>query len=323
MIVEKTENAPAVEEATSNDLARWHIRAIAFVIDVLPGLAVAVTMTLVWLAVPARSAWWWLSVSFLASATLLTLVNRMALPATTGWSMGRALVGIRVVRPDGCPPGPGRALCRDLTHLLDTLAVFVGWLWPLRDARRRTFADLLLGTEVRPIELTRRPKGILRLTTIVVSTAVLLCVVGAAVSIVAVLLPDRASDQTRSQLATQGPKIVTELLTYDPKSLTQDFARAQSLTTDHYRPKLVQQQNLVKKGHPVVNEYWVTDDAVLSATRGRATMLLFMQGHRGDGKEERFITATVQVSFVKGADAHWLVDDLTVVTGPKPDKGHK
>ena len=47
-------------------------------------------------------------------------------------------------------------------------------------------------------------------------------------------------------------------------------------------------------------------------------MLLFMQGHRGGGGEERFITATVRVSLVKGKDGQWLVDNLDVVTKPKP-----
>ena len=74
----------------------------------------------------------------------------------------------------------------------------------------------------------------------------------------------------------------------------------------------------MQKGHPAINEYWVTDSTVLSAARDSATMLMFMQGHRGGGGEERFITATVRVSLVKGSDGHWLVDNLDVVTKPKP-----
>jgi Mce-associated membrane protein len=323
VVVEETQTTPAVEEAAPNDLARWHLRAAAFAVDVLPGVAVAATMALAWLAVPLRSTWSWLCVSVLAGAVLLTLVNRLALPAISGWSLGRALVGIAVVRPDGASAGLGRLLFRDLAHLLDTISVFVGWLWPLWDARRRTFADLLLRTEVRRVEPDHRPGSIRRLTAIVVSTAALLCVGGVALSVMAVYLPDRASDQTRAAVRAQGPKIVTEMLTYDPKSLHEDFARAQSLTTEKYRAQLAAQQEAVQKGHPVVNEYWVTNSAVQSATRDRATMLLFMQGHRGGGNEERFITATVRVSFVKGADARWLVDGLTVVTKPKPAEGEK
>ena len=53
---------------------------------------------------------------------------------------------------------------RDLAHLLDTVALFVGWLWPLWDRRHRTFADLLVRTEVhhveRPQRDMRRPDGV-------------------------------------------------------------------------------------------------------------------------------------------------------------------
>lgn len=322
MLVEKTEAAPVVE-AAPNDLAGWHIRAAALAVDVVPGFAVVATMALVWLAVPARSTWWWVSGFALVGATLLTMVNRAVLPAILGWSLGRALFGIAVVRADATAVGVGRLTSRELAHLLDTLSVFVGWLWPLWDPRRRTFADLLLRTEVRCVEADRRPADIRRRTAAAVSIAVLLCVAGAAISVLAILLPDRASDQTRAAVAAQGPKIVTEMLTYDPKSLPADFGRARSLTSDKYRPELVKQQESVQKGHPVVNEYWVTDSTVLSATPDRATMLLFMQGHRGGADGERFITATVQVTFVKGKDGRWLVDDLHVVTKPKPARGKK
>lgn len=323
LVVEETQTIPAVEDAAPIDLARWHIRAAAFCVDVLPGVAVTATMVLVWLAVPLRSTWWWLCLSVLATVTLLTLINRIVWPANRGWSLGRALLGLAVVRPDGGPVGMGRLLLRDLAHLLDTISVFVGWLWPLWDARRRTFADVLLGTEVRRVEPDRRPDGIGRLAAIIASIAALLCVGGAALSFTVVYLHDLHADQTRAAIRAQGPKIVTEMLTYDPKSLREDFARALSLTTDRYRPLLAAQQEAVKKGHPVINEYWVTNDAVLSATPDRATMLLFMQGHRGGQNQDRYITATVRVSFVKGADARWLVDDLTVVTKPKPAKGKR
>ena len=67
---EEIEAAPAVDGAAPNELAGWHIRAAAFVVDVLPGLAVVTTMTLVWLAVPLRSVWWWLTVSVLAAGSM-------------------------------------------------------------------------------------------------------------------------------------------------------------------------------------------------------------------------------------------------------------
>jgi Mce-associated membrane protein len=323
LLVEKTEAPPVVEEAAPNNLVPWHIRAAALAIDVLPGVAVVATMALVWLAVPPHSMWWWVSVSILVGAALSTMANRVVLPAVIGWSMGRALFGIDVVGPDGSPAGVGRLMAREFTHLLDTLSVFVGWLWPLWDPRRRTFADLLAHTEVQSAQPDRRPANIRLNTARVVSAAVLLCVAGAGMSVLAIMLPDRAAERTRDAVNAQGPRIVAQLLTYDAKSLKDDFARAQSLTSDKYRPELIKQQESVQKGHPGINEYWVTDSTVLSATPNRATMLLFMQGHRGGGDQQRFITATVQVAFVKANNGNWLVDDLSVVTKPKPAQGKK
>jgi Mce-associated membrane protein len=322
-VVAETDTTPAVEAAAPNNLARWHIRAAAFVVDVLPGLAVVATMVLVSLAVPLRSTWWWTCSSVALFVILLSLINRTVWPVNRGWSLGRALTGITVVRRDGGSAGLGRLLLRDLAHLLDTISVFAGWLWPLWDSRRRTFADLLLGTEVRRVEPDQRPAIARRLAAIAVAAAAVLCVAGAILGVTVVFVHDRASDQTRAAIQAQGPKIVAEMLTYDPKTLREDFAKAQSLTTEKYRPLLAKQQEAVQKGHPVVNEYWVTDSAVKSATPDQAEMLLFMQGHRGGEKQDRFITATVRVSFVKGPDARWLVDDLTVVTKPKPAKGDK
>ncbi|WIM86982.1 RDD family protein [Candidatus Mycobacterium wuenschmannii] len=321
VLVEKatdTPAAPAVDEAAPDDLASWHIRAAALAVDVVPGVAVVATMALVWLAVPPQGLWWWVSISILVFAALATMANRAVLPAVLGWSLGRALFGISVVRQDGAAVGVGRLMVRELAHLLDTLSVFVGWLWPLWDSRRRTFADLLTGTEVRVVDAAARPADIKRRTAIAVGVAVALCVAGAAISIFAIFLPDRAADQTRTEVNAQGPRIVAQMLTYDPKTLQQDFDHARSLTTDKYRPELVKQQEAVQKGHPVINEYWVTDSTVLSASRRSANMLLFMQGHRGGGDEERFITATVRVALVKGGNGQWLVDNLDVVTKPKP-----
>jgi Mce-associated membrane protein len=318
VLVAETEAAPAVDQAAPHGLARWHIRAAALAVDLVPGAAVVVTMALVWMAAPPQSLWWWASISVLVAVTLATTVNRVVLPAICGWSLGRALLGIEVVQRDGSAVGVGRLTLRELAHLLDTLSVFVGWLWPLWDSRRRTFADLLARTEVRGAAEDRRPADIRRHAATAAGVAVLLCVAGAAISAFAIYLPGRASQQTREAVNAQGPKIVAQMLTYDPKTLEQDFARARSSTTDKYRPELLKQQESVQKGHPVINEYWVTDSTVLSATRDGATMLLFMQGHRGGGDDERFITATVRVSLVKGKNGQWLVDNLDVVTKPKP-----
>jgi Mce-associated membrane protein len=317
VLVEETQTAAAVRKSSQDVLAPWRLRVGALAVDVLPAVAVATTLGLVSFTVPARGAWWWVCISVGGLAILLMLVNRLLLPTVTGWSLGRALLGIEVLRRDGAAAGPWRLLLRDLAHLLDTASV-MGWLWPLWDSRRRTFADMLLRTEVRRVEADEPVPNIRRWTAVAVLTAAAVCLGGATVSYLVVYSNDRASDQTRGQIATQGPKIVAQMLTYDPKSLSGDFAHARSLATDKYRGQLAAQQDVVQKGNPVINEYWVIDSSIESATPDRATMLLFMQGRRGAGSDQRYISATVRVNFAKGGDHHWLVDDLTVLTKPKP-----
>jgi Mce-associated membrane protein len=323
MVVEETQATEVISESSQNSLAPWHIRLAAFAVDVLPGVAVVVTMLLVSFTVPPRGVWWWVSMSVAAVAFLLVLANRLMLPTITGWSLGRALCGIAVTGRDGRSPGPWRLLLRDLVHLLDTLSLFVGWLWPLWDSRHRTFADMLARTEARRTDADERPADARRWTAVAVLTCACVCIAGAALSYAAVYSRDRAIDQARQELSIQGPKMVAQMLTYDPKSLPDDFARAQSLATDKYRPKLLEQQEIVKKGHPVINEYWPNDAAIQSAAPDRMTMLMFMHGRRGEGAEARYITAAVQVVFAKGSDNRWRVDDLTVLAKPKPPGGGK
>ncbi|MGH3564258.1 MAG: RDD family protein, partial [Mycobacterium sp.] len=289
-VIDDTETTPAAEEMPANALAPWWARAAAFVIDVLPGVAVVVTMALTALAVPLRGVWWWLCVVVGGLAIVFTAGNRALLPTITGWSLGRAVFGIAVERDNGRAigsVGPWRLLIRDLAHVLDTASVLVGWLWPLWDGRRRTFADMLVRTEVRRVELARLPRNLRRLTTMIFLTAAMVCAVGAAVSYLVVYRHDRAIDQARAQIASQGPKIVEQMLTYDPESLKDDFAHAQSLATDKYREQLVvQQQEVQNKAELVANQYWVANSSVISATPDRATMLLLLQGQRGEPAKE-------------------------------------
>lgn len=298
--------------------ASWISRAGAFVLDVLFGLAVFATATLVWFAAPVWGWLWWLCVAVAAVSLVLVAVNRWWLPTATGWSLGRAAVGIVVVMRDGSPPSVFRLMARDVLHLLDTAALLVGWLWPLFDSRRRTFADLLARTEVRRSALgrdMRRPAAAMTMA------AMLLCAVLAALSYLTIYRPVQAAHDARQQISDQGPAIVTDMLSYSAASLQADFTRAQSLVTDSYRPQLVSQQQTVeqaiKKVGPATNEYWVASSSVLSASPDQASMLMLMQGQRSAGKQPpRFISATVRVKFDKSSDGKWRVADLTPLTKP-------
>ncbi|MEW2071482.1 RDD family protein [Streptomyces sp. NPDC007346] len=68
---------------------------------------------------------------------------------TTGQTIGKKAVGIRVLREaDGRPLGFGMAFVRRLAHFLDSIACYIGWLWPLWDEKKQTFADKVCSSVV-------------------------------------------------------------------------------------------------------------------------------------------------------------------------------
>ena len=111
--------------------ASWAARAGAMLVDTLPGAGVVATAALLALATPADDAMRWVFTAVGALALFAMAVNRLVLPHAIGWTLGRALFGLRVAHRSGSPVGVVRLAVRELAHLLDTLALGVGWLWPL------------------------------------------------------------------------------------------------------------------------------------------------------------------------------------------------
>ncbi|CDO08445.1 RDD family protein [Mycolicibacterium cosmeticum] len=300
-------------------VAAWAARAGALTVDVLFGVAAAAVMALLAWISPWQGWQWWLYVVVLVLFGGAVLVNRWLLPAWTGWTLGRAVAGIRVVGRTGARVGVLRLMARDIAHLLDTAALFVGWLWPLWDRRGRTFADLLLRTEVHRVDAP--PRDLRKPVAVGMVATVVMCGAGAALGYGAVYRHDRAVDRARAEISQQGPRIVEQMLSYSPQTVKDDFAKAQSLATDSYRPQLVAQQNSVQKAPIVDNEYWTVNSAVTEVAPTTATMLMAMQGQRGaDPASMKFITATVQVDFVESG-GQWRVQNLTVITRPQPGGG--
>ena len=319
-VLDTSSDSADTDEAVAPVLAPWSARVGAFCVDVLLGLAVIAVMVLSALSAPWMGWLWWVYVVAAAVVIAAMAVNRLLLPTITGWSLGRAVFGIAVRTRDGAAPGLLRLAARDLAHLLDTAALFLGWLWPLWDRRRRTFADLLLRTEVhvveRPHRDMRRPVAVALIVATVLSGAAI------GLSYLVVYRPERAVDVARQQIAEQGPRIVEQMLSYKSESLQQDFSHAQSLTTAGYRDQLIAQQQVVQQAGATSNEYWAVSSAVLSASAKQAAMLLAMQGQRGtDPNDLKFITATLRVEFEKSDDGQWKVANLIVLKKPQMNAG--
>jgi Mce-associated membrane protein len=314
-VIDTTSDASLDDAVSEQPLASWPARVGAFAVDVLLGVAVIATLALVALTAPVRGWLWWVFTGAAVLVAVAMAVNRLLLPTMTGFSLGRTLFGIAVRTHDGQPVGLLRLLARDLVHLLDTAALFIGWLWPLWDRRRRTFADLLLRTEVHTVERPQRDAR--RLTAVVLIAATLVSAAAVGLSYLVVYRPERAVDEARVQITENGPRIVEQMLSYHKDTLQQDFSHAQSLTTDGYREQLIAQQQAVQQSGATTNEFWAVSSAVLSVTQDKAAMLLAMQGQRGEDPQNlKFITATVRVDFEKSRD-QWRVANLTVLKRPQ------
>ncbi|UUV34148.1 RDD family protein [Amycolatopsis roodepoortensis] len=87
-----------------------------------------------------------------------TVYNRWIRMGTTGQSLGKKILKIKLVREsDGQPIGPLMAFVRDLCHNLDGWVCGLGYLWPLWDEKNQTFADKILSTVVVPGEADGAP----------------------------------------------------------------------------------------------------------------------------------------------------------------------
>jgi uncharacterized RDD family membrane protein YckC len=65
----------------------------------------------------------------------------------TGQTIGKRTVGIKIVRTSDMQVlGPGMGIGRQFAHILDSLPCYIGYLWPLWDPMKQTFADKVVGS---------------------------------------------------------------------------------------------------------------------------------------------------------------------------------
>ncbi len=120
-------------------LATWRQRAVASVIDAgafMPSLAALAFST-------------GIALVLLVAAMAFTVWQTCFFQGRTGQTLGKRRVGIFLVdEVTRRPIGARRSLWRQLAHGIDGALLGLGYLWPLWNPRRQTFADQLAGTIV-------------------------------------------------------------------------------------------------------------------------------------------------------------------------------
>lgn len=96
--------------------------------------------------------WVWLTWAIPAAVTTVMVIIPFAYfliaVAVSGQTVGKAVMGLRIVRMDGRRPGFTRALVRTLAYLVSLVPLFAGFLWILVDSDRRGWHDHIAGSRV-------------------------------------------------------------------------------------------------------------------------------------------------------------------------------
>jgi hypothetical protein len=144
-----------------HDLANWLHRVVAYLIDLAATLTPLFLAGMVLDPGPGATMSGTTSIVYLLLWLLgpaIWVYNRWILQGRSGQSWGKQVMSIRLARADdGQAVGGAIALLRDLAHLLDALPCIlfpIGFLWPIWDTRRQTFADKIMNTVV---VVRRRP----------------------------------------------------------------------------------------------------------------------------------------------------------------------
>lgn len=125
--------------------AKWFIRVVGNIIDTLIPVPFFILAEL-WVGSPGRGTLYFL---LIAAGFALSAYNRWYRGGVTGQSWGRRVVGVRLVgEQTGRPVGTIKAAVRDIAHLLDSLPLYLGYLFPLWSAKRQTIADKVVRTVV-------------------------------------------------------------------------------------------------------------------------------------------------------------------------------
>ncbi len=89
-----------------------------------------------------------LAIVLFLAAIAFALWNVIIRQGRTGRSLGKSTLGTVLLKEEtGRPLGAGMTFVRQVCHVLDGF-FYLGYLWPLWDAKRQTFADKIVGTVV-------------------------------------------------------------------------------------------------------------------------------------------------------------------------------
>ncbi|HET7018047.1 MAG TPA: RDD family protein [Streptosporangiaceae bacterium] len=141
--------APGGYAVNPSMYADWGTRVGAYLIDAAPIIAGWIVFAI--LSVIVHNGFFSLFLYFILFVGSIgwSVYNRWILGGA-GQTFGKQKLNIKLISEEtGQPIGTGQAFLRDLCHVLDGFFC-IGYLFPLWDEKRQTFADKILRTVVVP-----------------------------------------------------------------------------------------------------------------------------------------------------------------------------
>jgi uncharacterized RDD family membrane protein YckC len=139
---------------STGQLAEWGSRAGGYIIDYLifAGPVFVLYLLSLMLTSSGSGGAAVLGLLFMLVGLALSVAGGLWIcyqEGTTGQSIGKRQMGIRLVSAQtGQPIGFGMAFVRKIAHVADSFLCYIGFLWPLWDDRKQTFADKICNTIV-------------------------------------------------------------------------------------------------------------------------------------------------------------------------------
>jgi uncharacterized RDD family membrane protein YckC len=135
---------PPVPVAGGGALVDWPKRALGGLIDyVAPAIVFSVVANLVGQASSTIGG----LLSFVLSIGWMAFLGYKS--GTTGVTFGRSIAKTKLVgEATGQPIGVANGIIRQVAHIVDSIICYIGWLFPLWDAKRQTLADKIMKTVV-------------------------------------------------------------------------------------------------------------------------------------------------------------------------------
>ena len=144
---------PVVRALPTDSYTPWLTRVLAFLIDAVPIIILQVFNQVITMARRESVIAALLGMVFSLLILAYWVWNFGYRQGTTGSSIGKSVLKFKVVsEATGQPLGFGMSVVRQIAHFVDAIICYIGYLFPLWDAKRQTLADKIMSTVCLPLQ---------------------------------------------------------------------------------------------------------------------------------------------------------------------------